>query len=226
MMALSGMTLSRGTADLQALGLGAAQDHIAVAGFDLQAEAAVAEAVGSDQGRAAAEEGIVYVCGPALHNFDRIAYREDSGMARVDALGRGTKEDAVMNLPVLHWAASVGVLVLCAVRLTATTGHRPAMTGPLAFNCLLRFDSHPVEMENELVTRCQSAGPIAWHSFALVPDIPAKAPPPQHRHPVNPAIPIRHPFAFAVDQPEVDQDLPGVGHRQAGEGPPHQPIPV
>ena len=72
---------------------------------------------------------------------------------------------------------------------------------------LVGFARRAIEVEDELVRRCQAALPVARQARALIPDIPAKAPPARGAHPFHPSFPIGLPLAVAVDEADVDQQL-------------------
>ena len=100
------------------------------------------------------------------------------------------------------------------------------LTRMFAFPNLLRLERRTVEVENKLKGWRQPPTPIAGHSRALIPHIPAKTPPPLLAHPRHPAIPIRPPFTLFVNQAQVDEHLPSLGHGEIGEHPAHEGVPI
>jgi hypothetical protein len=93
---------------------------------------------------------------------------------------------------------------------------------------LVRLPRHAVEVEQELEGRRKSAVPVASQAGALIQGVDPEAPPVPRAHPVDPALPVGLPLAVAVDQPEIDEHLPGLRHRrrQMAEDAAHQRIPV
>src|SRR5438876_10840231 len=99
-------------------------------------------------------------------------------------------------------------------------------SGCAAGNDLVWLTRSTVEMKDELKGGRESSRPISWHSWTLIPYIEAKAPPAVLTHPFDPTMPIRLPFAIAMDEAQIDEDLAVVFHRQRAEDTLNQGIPI
>lgn len=98
--------------------------------------------------------------------------------------------------------------------------------GVLAGNDRVGLAALVIEVEDELEAWGEAPGPVARHPGALVPDVPGEPTPALGVHPGEPSIPVRHHLVVAVDEAQVYQDLAVGAHRQTGEDPAHQGIPV
>src|SRR5690606_17290811 len=100
------------------------------------------------------------------------------------------------------------------------------LTRVLAGHDLVGLAALAVEVKNKFEARREPPRPVAGHPWPLVPDVPREAPPPLDTHPAEPRVPVRDDLVVAMDEPEIDQHLAIVTHRQMGEHATHQAVPV
>src|SRR3990172_7651006 len=81
-------------------------------------------------------------------------------------------------------------------------------------------------MKNKLMRWGQPAIPIPRKPESLIPHIPTEPPPSLLLHPNNPFIPIRDPFVFPVNKPDVYQKLSICLYGQVGKNTAHEFVPI